>query len=88
MGLLHPTAVQGSLRFCHGETRRDPKVRWHSHTRSRNAFTPFEAFPSLIAVSPLDDRCLRGVRLGVLRFIDLATDVRFVHLDSKARPPK
>jgi hypothetical protein len=68
----------------------DPPARRPPGTHARllgSAFTPFEAFPSLAAVSHHYDRCLRGVRRDTARFVDLAANTRLQHpdLDCAAR---
>jgi len=62
----------------------NPPVRRPPGTHTRvldSAFTPFEAFPSLVAVPHHCDRYLRGVRRVTARKVRLATDSRLQRSD-------
>lgn len=70
--------------FAAFRSRWDPPARRPPGTHAcllDSAFTPFEAFPSLTAVSHHCDRCLRGVRRNAARADGLATDIRSQHPD-------
>jgi hypothetical protein len=70
-GLLHPGTEQDSLRFQLAEPRSKPGL---TRAFPGSAFTPFEAFPSLVAVPHHYGRCLLGVRQLTAPAADLTID--------------
>jgi hypothetical protein len=76
LGLLRPNARQDSLNF---RPVGPPSEDAGHHVPSRQCFfTPFEVFPSLVAVPHHCGRCPLGVRLVNVPLADLAAIVAFI----------